>query len=585
MERTANQHRLSAILISDIAGYTRLVEADTEATVSAWREARDNCIKPEISKYDGSIVKLTGDGFLAEFSSVQNAVKCAIAMQMTLVENSLNFRMGVNLGDIIDDGQDIHGEGINIAARIEALATPGAVCITGLVHDSVHNQIDYHFEDLGQHQVKHVTQPVKVWQWTNSASKVAGNSQIKKEYKTDSLSLPDRPSVAVLPFSNLSNDPEQEHFADGMTEDLITDLSKVSGLFIVARHSSFEYKDKAIDIAKVGLELGVRYLLQGSVRKAAQRVRINAKLVEAENGNHVWADRYDGSLDDVFELQDEVSEKVVKALSITLSPKENEVLKKVHTQNLDAYELFVRARVTPYPPLPEKIKLAAGMFSQVIEMDPEFAGGYAGVSSMLSFGSMWGHSKEQKTVDQALELANKAISIDDTFAWSYTARATALLVTGRHDEALLAVEKGISLQPSDADAHAFYGFIQSNCGRYEGAIDSIDRAIRLNPQFYYGPYLNMRGHGNLLAGNYSAAVADFTENVERNGPFGPPAYCWFATALMANGQIEESQKMVEKITTQFPAFRISGWDFLDLIQHSEIRGKLVEMMIATGIPA
>ena len=306
-----------------------------------------------------------------------------------------------------------------------------------------------------------------------------------------------KPSIAVLPFDNLSGDPEQEHFADGMTEDLITDLSKVSGRGSAqqdcsssARHSSFAYKGKTIDVRAVAAQLGVRYVLEGSVRKSGNRVRINAQLIDATSGGHMWADRYDGSVENVFELQDEVGVRVVSALSVQLTRGETDSLKRVHTSNLDAYELFIRARTTPYPPVPERINSARKMFETVIKMDPGFAGGYAGVSAMLSLGAMLSHVDASEPIAQAVKMAQKAVSVDETFGWSYTSLGMALLHRKQYDDAIAAALEAITRQPSDADAHAFLGLIQGLGGQYAAGVGSIDQAIRFNQQYFNGPYLN-----------------------------------------------------------------------------------------------
>jgi adenylate cyclase len=386
------QRRLAAILAADVAGYTRLMEQDTDGTVAAWQDAREDVIKPVVADHQGTVVKLTGDGFLVEFPTVQNAVNCALILQSGLTSSILDFRMGVNLGDIVDDGEDIHGDGVNVAARLEGLAEPGGICISGMVYESIRNRIDADYEDMGPKDIKNVSAPVQAYAVRAKSvegAKIYQTSEVSSSRVEDpSNTVSDKPSIAVLPFDNLSSDPEQESFADGMTEDLITDLSKISGLFVVARNSSYIYKDQIVDIRKVAEELGVRYVLEGSVRKAGEKVRINAQLIDGETGGHVWADRYDGTVHDVFELQDEVCAKVVLALEVQLSEGEEENLQKVHTRNLEAYELFVQARATPYPPIPERINMAREMFEKVIELDPEFAGGYAGVSSMLSFGAL-----------------------------------------------------------------------------------------------------------------------------------------------------------------------------------------------------
>ncbi len=583
--------RLSAIIAADVVGYTRLVEQDTDGTVAAWRAARADIVDPAVDRHAGRLVKLTGDGFLAEFPTIQQAVGCALDMQERLAEGPLDFRMGVNLGDIVDDGEDIHGEGVNIAARIEALAPPGGVCISGMAYEAVRNRVDALFEDMGEHTVKHVTSPVRIWRWVGSLDEVpppaaaAIPATPPEEAPATAPAVTEKPSIAVLPFDSMSSNPDQEYFADGMTEDLITDLSKVSGLFVVARNSSFAYKGKASDIRVVATELGVRFVLEGSIRKAGGRVRINAQLIDAHTGGHVWAERYDGSVDDVFELQDEVGAKVVAALSVQLTQGESDSLKRVHTRNLDAYELFVRARATPYPPLKERIDSAREMFEKVIELDPEFAGGYAGVSSMLSLGAIFSHKDESAAIERAADLAHKAIAVDETFGWSYTALAMALLHRKRYEEATAAAREAVERQPNDADAHCYLGLILGLGGQYAEGVTSLNQALRINPQFVYGPYLNLRALAQFLAGDYGAAIESFRENVNRGGPVGPPALCWTAAACTALDRRDEAGELTDRLRAEFPQFGTANWNLPPLIRDAVVRDQFLDFLLAAGVPA
>ena len=572
--------RLAAVLMADIAGYTRLVESDTAGTVAAWQACRDDLIEPIVAQFGGQIVKLTGDGFLAEFTSVQKAVDAALRMQTQLADQPLLFRMGINLGDVIDDGQDIHGEGVNIAARIEAMAPEGGICITGTVHDAIRNQIDTLFKDIGEHSVKHVSNSVRVWQWP--AESEAVNSLAMLHVAANSS---DTPSIAVLPFTHPTGDPEQTNFIDGMTEDLITDLSKISGLFVVARQSSFAYRDRNLSLDAIARELGVRYLLQGNLRRSGARVRINAQLIDTQGGNEIWADRYDGSLEDVFELQDEISAQVIEALSVKLSGQETANLRRVHTANLEAYELFVRARSTPYPPVMDRIIAAREMFSNVIKLDPEFAGGYAGVSAMTSFINIWGNDRDVNAIEEAIRLAEKACSVDDSFGWSHVAQGMAFLADRNHAGSIEAIQRGIAREPNDAEAHVMLGMVLSLAGSYEQGFVAIDHSIRLNPQFIYGPYLNIRGIGHFLAGQYENAVESFQENENRQGPVGPPALSFQAAALYELGRLEEMNIRFERLKNDFPGFTLAKWAYSDLIEEVNVRDRVLTQMRKAGVPS
>ena len=573
MSDQSMERRLAAILAADVASYTRLMEEDTDGTVAAWRAARDDVIGPTVESRHGRIVKLTGDGFLVEFATVQDAVNCAITLQQSLAASSLDFRMGINLGDIIDDGRDIHGEGVNVAARLEGLAEPGGICISGMVYESVRNRIQVVYEDMGPQEVKNVSAPVQAYALRFEAVAVA-EPDAEEE----------KPSIAVLPFDNMSGDKDQESFADGMTEDLITDLSKISGLFVVARNSSFIYKGQGADVRKVAKELGVRYVLEGSVRRAGNKVRINAQLIDSQTGGHLWADRYDGSIDNVFELQDEVSAKVVEALSVQLTRGEADSLRRVHTSNLEAYELYVRARAAPYPPVPERIDSAREMFEQVIEMDPDFAGGYAGVAMMLCFGSSWSFTDPTVEVERALGLAEQAIKVDETFGWSYTAKGFALMHQRQFEQAISAAREAVQRQPNDADAHAYLGMFLGLVGKSEDGVKALEQAISLNPQFIGGPYLNQLGQTYLLAGDYEKAVEVLEANVGRGGPVGPPAICWGSAALMGCGREDDARKLAARVAANYPEFVLDNWNLPKLVRDDEVRAKFAELMRAAGVP-
>lgn len=562
--------------------------ADETGTLAALRTHRSELVDPLVDKHGGRIVKTMGDGLLLEFASVVAAVEFAIATQEGIAERNeavpdneaIRFRIGVHLGDVIIEGEDIFGAGVNIAARIEPLAEPDGVSLSDDAYRQVRDRLDVMWEDGGEHEVKNIARPIQVWRWLGKGHQLA----VQAPADGETLELPDKPSIAVLPFDNMSGDPEQEYFADGMTEDLITDLSKISGMFVVACNSCFAYKGQAVDIREAARRLGVRYVLEGSVRKAGSRVRINVQLIDALSGGHLWAERYDGTVENVFELQDDVGAKVVSALSVRLRGDEDERLHRVHTHNLNAYELYVRAKATPYPPIPERIDAAREMFEQVIEMDPDFAGGYAGVSWMLGFGAMFGHFDVSETAARAAALAHKAVEVDDSFGWSYVALCLALLLQGRHEEAIAAVDEAVARQPNDADAHAYRGLILAFAGRPELGVEPVERAMRLNPQFVNGPYLNLRGIIMAMAQDYDGAVRSFEDNVARHGPVGPPVLCWAATAYWALGKRDDAGRAAEQLATRFPAFRLENWNFFKLLRSPEDRRRIHDLMRAAGLP-
>jgi TolB-like protein len=565
---------------------------DETGTLTALRTHRSELIDPLIHENGGRIVKTMGDGLLLEFPSVVAAVEFAIAAQTGLAQRNesvpddraIRLRIGVHIGDIIIEGDDIFGNGVNIAARVEPLADPDGISLSDDAYRQVRDRLAVTWEDGGEHEVKNIARPLQVWHWVPEAGRSAGSRPAPASNQPAPLELPDKPSIAVLPFDNMSGDPEQEYFADGMTEDLITDLSKISGLFVVARNSSFVFKGQAVDVRDVARRLGVRYVLEGSVRKAGSRVRINVQLIDAVSGGHLWAERVDGSIEDVFELQDDVGAKVVSALSVRLQDDESERLQQVHTHNLDAYELYVRAKATPYPPIPERIRAAQEMFEQVIGLDPDFAGGYAGLSWMLGFSAIWGHTDPTQAIARADELARKAVSLDDNFGWSHVALGQALMLQGQHEDALAAMDEAVARQPNDADAHAYRGFMLAMDGRPELGIEPLDLAIRLNPQFVNGPYLNMRGIIKGLAEDYEGAAQCLEENAARHGPVGPPALAWLATSYQALGRQDETGRVLARLAAQFPQFRLGDWNFFRLIKPPQQCQRVRALMIEAGLP-
>jgi adenylate cyclase len=501
--------RLSAILAADIAGYTRLMEADSDGTVAAWQAARSNVIDPSITGHAGRIVKHTGDGFLAEFATVQSAVECAVAIQDGLTSSSLEFRIGVNLGDIIDDGEDIHGEGVNIAARIEALADPGGICVSGMVHDSIRNRLDRLFEDIGEHQVKHVSAPVRVYRIAMDAAPPVNNV-------IENPALPDKPSIAVLPFDNMSGDPEQEYFSDGISEDIITDLSNISGLLVIARNSSFAYKGKSVDMRQFAAELGVAYVLEGSVRRADNNVRITAQLIEGISGAHLWAERYDRDLHDIFAIQDEITREVVSALKITLRLDETARIGVQATNNMEAYDLGLRGLNMLYRHDRGGVIAALKLFEQAIVLDPTYLMPY--LRSVVALANIyindWADDREE-ILKKGYELAVQAIKIDPMNPQGHCAMA--LVHTWKHDLdlAISEAERAMELTPNMAEAYAIYGNTQSYAGNASKAIDSLKTAMRLDPQCS-DMWLHFLGHAYFIAADYPQAIEVLEQRIQRN---------------------------------------------------------------------
>src|SRR5438034_3154518 len=377
------ERRLAAILAADVAGYSRLMGADEEGTLAALKELRRDLADPKIKEHRGRIVKTTGDGLLVEFASVVDAMRCAVEVQHEMAERNagvpeerrIQFRMGINLGDIIKDGRDIYGDGVNVASRLEALAEPGGICVNRFVRDQVRDKLDFAFEDAGEQRVKNIARPLRVYRVRTG--RVVGEAIITAQ---PPLALPDKPSVAVLPFTNMSGDPDQEFVSDGIAEDVITALSRYPSLFVIARNSCFTYKGRAVDVKQVGRELGVRYVLEGSVRKVGNRIRVTAQLIEAENGNHVWAERYDRDLADIFAVQDEISSAVTIGIAPAISDAEQQRAIRKPPESLDAWSAYQRGLWHLSEANQDDNGIAQSFFQRAIDLDPTFAGGYSGLA-------------------------------------------------------------------------------------------------------------------------------------------------------------------------------------------------------------
>lgn len=618
-EERPMKRRLAAILAADIVGYSRLMAADETGTLSRVNALLDELVRPSVTAHGGRIFKLMGDGVLAEFASVVDAVQCAVAIQRGAFERDTGFederrlrlRIGINLGDVIaGDGGDMHGDGINVAARLESLADPDGVFISRSVRDQIRDKLNFKLEDLGEQQVKNIPRPVRVFRlldeerpvsvpktnrrrslalaagillliglaagaswwrpWNGAAS---GDSQV--------LALPERPSIAVLPFDNLSDDPDQAYFADGISEDIIIGLSKVAGIFVIARNSSFAYKDERPDARQVSRDLGVRYVLSGSVRRLKDELLITASLVDAVKDNNVWAERYDRRIDDLFEVQADISKQVVRALAVALKASEQERLFRPHTGNLEAYDLFLRARKTHIVATPTSLAEARGMYERVIELDPGFAGGYAGLSTVYAVGARLGFSAEpQADGRRALQLAQKAIDVDPDFSWSYIALGGAWTVLGDPQAAVEAVRQAVELQPNDADAQLFLGWYLTFAGKPALGIEHIETAMRLDPvpnnrQFFF------LGVSHLVNGQPAAAVKALER---RRGFLQPIGLVFLAASYAAEGARAQAAQTVKELLARAPNFDLADWTFVGLFAREQDRQRILGAARAAGIP-
>ncbi|PYK81645.1 MAG: adenylate/guanylate cyclase domain-containing protein, partial [Verrucomicrobia bacterium] len=475
------ERRLTAILAADVVGYSRLMSSNEAGTIAALRSLRKELADPAITAHKGRIFKLTGDGMLVEFPSVVSAVACAVDIQSAMrtrnastSEARIEFRIGVNLGDIIVEEGDIFGDGVNVAARLESIAPVGGIAVSQSVRDHVGKRLDLAFEDMGERRLKNIDAPVRVYSITLDQPPKDGTSSARQQGE--------RPSVAVLPFINMSGDPEQEYFSDGITEDIITDLSKVSGLFVVARNTVFTYKGKTVEVQQVAKHLGVNFILEGSVRKAGTRVRVTGQLIHGKDGGHVWADRYDRDLTDIFAIQDEITHAIVEQLKVKLLPQEKKSIGQTPTDNVEAYTYYLRGRQFMQRHSKSNYQLARRMFAKAVELDPLYARAYAGIADCDSF--LFLHYHLEAGIDSILATSAKALALDDRLAEAHASRGLALSLGQRHEEAIAEFEEAIALDPNSFEAHYFYARACVTQGKLERAATLFERAAENKPDDY-----------------------------------------------------------------------------------------------------
>ena len=483
------ERRLAAILAADVVGYSRLMEANEERTMGALRQHRREFFDPTVAKHKGRIFKVMGDGFLVEFGSVIDAARCAVEIQTGMPERNLGapedrhikFRIGINLGDVIVDGDDFYGDGVNMATRLEALAMPGGIACSATVRTHVGNKLEIEFLDQGEKTVKNIAQPVHVY-FINLA---APATEAAPATGAQARARSDKPSVAVLPFANMSNDPEQEYFSDGITEDIITDLSKVSGLSVLSRNTVFTLKGKALNLQQVARQLGVAYVVEGSVRKVGNRVRITAQLIEGTTDRHLWADRYDRDLTDIFELQDEITKTIVAQLKVTLLPEEKQAIEQAPTNDVEAYTSYLKGLKFLRNGTKSSLLSAQQLFARAVELDPNYARAYASAANCSS--RLKSQHGAEISVNEIIAVTDKALAINPDLAEAYAARGHALAVDDRRAEAVTAFEQALSLDPNSYEAHHYFGRYLIHIGDYSQAAEHFMRATEIWPDDYEPP--------------------------------------------------------------------------------------------------
>ena len=557
------QRRLSAILAADMVGYSRLMAADEQRTIARQKEHRADLIDPKIAQYRGRIVKTMGDGLLAEFPSAVDAVQCALEIQRAMpgrevevAENDrIRYRVGINLGDISIDGDDVLGDGVNLAARLESISEPGGICISDIIYQTLQGKLAEPFSDLGEQNLKNMNRKVRVWGWSAEEADLARRAADK------TLPLPEKPSIAVLPFTNMSGDPDQEYFADGISEDLITALSRIRWFFVIARNSTFTYKNQAVDVTQVAKDLGVRYVIEGSVRKASTRVRITAQLIDAQTGRHLWAEHYDRELADIFELQDEMTQTIAGAVEPELSAAERERAAHKPPENLDAWETYQRGLSYLWRFGKDDFVEARRALRRAQELDPGFATAYAFESYCHYLDVMLGFAETpEESLEAALTIAKKALALDDRDAVAYFSLGRVYMMQGKHDASVGELQTAIDLNPSFAMAHHGLGAALMLSGRLEEAANALDHAMRLSPRdpVLWGT-LSFRSMTCTLLHQYEAAAEWGQKAVHepRAAKGGYWSFAVLASALGNLGQTAEAQEALEEALRRKPDLSLS----------------------------
>ena len=560
------ERRLAAILAADVVGYSRLMGADEVGTLAALKAHRRELIDPKIAEHHGRIVKTTGDGMLVEFASVVDAVQCAVEVNRAVVgrnaevpqEKRIEFRVGINVGDVIVDGADIYGDGVNIAARLEGLADPGGICLSQSAADQVRGKLVITIEDMGERELKNIELPMRVFRVrSGGAPKGPASSVVAAKA---ALALPNKPSLAVLPFQNMSGDPEQEYFADGMVEDITTALSKVQSFFVIARNSSFSYKNKVVDVKQVGRELGVRYVLEGSVRKAGGRIRITGQLIEVATGHHLWADRFDGAIEEVFALQDQVTHSVVGAIEPNLQRAEIERAIRKPTENLDAYDFFLRGMALAHGLSKEQRRESQQFFLKATELDPNYHAAYALAAMYYHYGSIQGWLTDPKVeIAEGVRLAHRAVESGTNDPVALANAGLTLAFLGNEAEAgIRLIDRALAINPSYAFGWYDSGAVRNILGNSDVAIEHVRRAMRLDPRtplFFLYPTVIAAAH--LYAGRYDEAVAAANEALGIQAAY-VSAQRLKASALGWLGRTTEARQVISQILAVQPAMRLSN---------------------------
>ncbi len=580
------KRRLAAILAADVVGYSRLMGEDEAGTLARLKSLRKELVNPKITEGGGRIVKLMGDGLLAEFPSVVEAVRCAVDIQQDMAgreaglpdERRIRLRIGVNLGEIIVEGSDIYGDGVNVAARLEGLAEPGGICVSCKVYEEVRDKLPTGFEDLGEQEIKNIRKPVRVYRWTAAADPMpatVGAEGVRP--------LPDKPSIAVLPFDNMSSDPEQGFFADGISEDIITALSKISRMRVIARNSTFAYKGQARDLRQIASELGVHYVLEGSIRRGGDRLRITAQLIDAGSGSHVWAERYDRAVADLFDIQDEITKEIVTSLRVKLTDGEEAFVLARGTNNIEAWqyctranELFMRFNSSDY--------LEARVLAEkATRIDPDYAYAWATLGFTYFWDGRLGYTEDSDAkFVRANEFAQRAMALDDTVSWSIGLSALVAAPLNRHHEGVDVARRGIELYPGSADVRAFLAIALLHSGHYREAAEHLRAAMALNP-FYPTWYRNGLARALIFLHELDEALVLCDEILGIDPAF---LQAWVLRAYICGqtGRKTDSHDAIHEIRRLAPSLRLGHLPGLLLIVDTPATQRFLDGIREAGLP-
>jgi TolB-like protein len=566
------QRRLTAILAADVVGYSRLMGQDEAGTLATLKARRKDVLEPLVAKFGGRIFKLTGDGVLMEFGSAVNAVQCAIDLQQGMAaanrdvpdNHHIVLRIGINLDDVMVEGDDLYGDGVNIAARLEAIAEPGSILLSAATFEYVKSKLKVGFDDLGLLSLKNIAEQVRAYS-------VAGTPAVAVAVSKPAF---DKPSIAVLPFTTMAKDPDQEIFADGLAEDLITDLSRNSAILVTARNSCFAYKGKSIDVRRIAGELGVRYVLEGSARRQSQQVRINVQLIDAATGNHLWAERYDRSLEDIFSVQDEVTAKIVEALAGRLM----QTAPHSRPKSLEAWDCCVKARRLSEQS-PQAAREARLLLERALELDPDYAEAHRWLAMNLWVG--WVHWGDPIEPSRTLSMghADRALALDPRNPGCHSVRALILQYERRFDESEQEFAKALELDPNDAECWGFKSDLSTLNGNPEQGLAEIEKAFRLNPipqEWYY----LLKGQAQYALRQYEAAI----QTLRHEATYRTHSRRFLAASLAQLGRIDEARREAKMFMVSYPAFRISYWAATQPFQDQALLERFVEGYRKAGLP-